>query len=66
MDLQADQDDHSSSSDSESEDSAGSEPAAPHRREALLIYLSKYSNDPGMLHVNIIEHAKDFMHADVL
>ena len=64
--MQADQDDQSSSPDSESEESAGEEPLSYHRPEALLINLSKYSNEPGMLHVKIIEHAVDFNRQEVL
>ena len=63
---QADQNDHSSSSDVEPEDSAGDEPSSHHRPEALLINLSKYSNQPGMLHMKIIEHAVDFNRPEVL
>ena len=66
QDVPAEQEGDPNPSSSEFEDSADGEPAAPQRREALLIYLSKYSNNPGMLHMKIIEHAVDFNRQEVL
>ena len=63
---QVDLDDQSQSSSSDSDDSVGVEPPIHPQPEALLITLSKYSNQPALLHVKIIEHAAGFMHQDVL
>ena len=52
---QADQDEHSPSSGSESDDSIAGGHSERLQPEALLVNLSQYSNQPALLHVQIIE-----------
>ena len=65
-DAPAEQEGDPPPSSSDSEGSTGGEPPVPQQREALLIYISRYSSQPGLLHLKIIEHAVDFARPNIL